>query len=85
MKLRLFVLLAAFVDVWKFEKDEARHKKLSDVVTRAVKYIGRAQSSQGGWYRTSKVGVPSCNLRTSIIPVCGSRLERSSNPPRRDL
>ena len=39
----------------KNEKDRARRKKLTDVLTRAVKYIVKAQSSQGGWYHTSKV------------------------------
>lgn len=37
------------------ESDAARRKKLAEVLTRAVKYIGKAQSSQGGWYHTSKV------------------------------
>jgi hypothetical protein len=36
------------------EPDEARRKKLNHVLTRAVKYIVKAQSSQGGWYHTSK-------------------------------
>jgi hypothetical protein len=35
--------------------DEARRKKLDDVLTRAVKYIAKAQSTQGGWHHTSKV------------------------------
>ena len=37
------------------EQDDVRRKKLIDVLVRAVKYIGKAQSSQGGWYDTSKV------------------------------
>jgi hypothetical protein len=36
------------------ERDEARRKRLTDVLTRAVKYIVKSQSSQGGWYHTSK-------------------------------
>jgi hypothetical protein len=39
----------------QFESDAARKKKLTDVVTRAVKYIVKAQSTNGGWYHTSKV------------------------------
>jgi hypothetical protein len=39
----------------KIEHDEVRRKKLNEVLTRAVKYIVKAQSSQGGWYHTSKV------------------------------
>jgi hypothetical protein len=37
------------------EIDEARRKKLYEAVSRAVDYIVKAQSSQGGWYPTSKV------------------------------
>jgi hypothetical protein len=37
------------------DKDRARREKLTDILTRAVKYIVKAQSSQGGWYHTSKV------------------------------
>src|SRR5205809_5340182 len=38
----------------KDEDDGGRRKKLTEVLTRAVKYIVKAQSSQGGWYHTSK-------------------------------
>jgi hypothetical protein len=37
------------------ESDGARRKKLGDALNRAVKYIVKARSSQGGWYHTSKV------------------------------
>jgi hypothetical protein len=37
------------------ERDRARQERLTDVLTRAVKYISKAQSTQGGWYLTSKV------------------------------
>ena len=37
------------------ENDKARREKLTDVVAKAVKYIDNARSTQGGWYRTSKV------------------------------
>ena len=36
------------------ERDAERRKKLHDVLTRAVRYILKAQSTQGGWYHTSK-------------------------------
>src|SRR5262249_13326880 len=39
----------------KNEIDNARRKKLTEVLIHAVKYIVKAQSSQGGWYHTSKV------------------------------
>jgi hypothetical protein len=40
---------------YRNEQDQVRSKKLTDVLTQAVKYIVKAQSSQGGWYHTSKV------------------------------
>jgi hypothetical protein len=36
------------------EFEQPRRKKLYEVLTRAVKYLVKAQSSQGGWYHTSK-------------------------------
>ena len=41
--------------VCQHAQNDTRRKKLTDVLTRAVKYIVKAQSSQGGWYDTSKV------------------------------
>ena len=35
--------------------DGRRQGRLSNVLTQAVKYIVKAQSTQGGWYHTSKV------------------------------
>ncbi len=35
------------------EDDKDRREKLKDILTRAVKYAGAAQSSQGGWFYTS--------------------------------
>jgi hypothetical protein len=37
------------------EEDKERREKLKDILTRAVKYIAAAQSTQGGWFYTSKV------------------------------
>jgi hypothetical protein len=37
------------------EEDRERREKLKDILTRAVKYIAAAQSTQGGWFYTSKV------------------------------
>src|SRR5262249_26498275 len=39
----------------KREKNADRAKKLYDAVSDAVRYTAKAQSSQGGWYRTSKL------------------------------
>jgi hypothetical protein len=41
--------------VYGDEEDRERREKLKDILTRACKYIGNAQSTQGGWYYTSKV------------------------------
>jgi hypothetical protein len=41
--------------VSRHEANEARSKKLNEVLNRAVKYIGKSQSSRGGWYHTSKL------------------------------
>jgi hypothetical protein len=40
--------------VYGDEEDRDRRDKLKDILTRAVKYIGNAQSTQGGWFYTSK-------------------------------
>jgi hypothetical protein len=39
--------------VYGEEEDNDRRKKLEDILTRAVDFIGKAQSSRGGWYYTS--------------------------------
>lgn len=41
--------------VYGDEEDRERREKLKDILTRACKYIGNAQSTQGGWFYTSKV------------------------------
>jgi hypothetical protein len=50
----LATILLAGVLQGETESETARNKKLMDTLTRAIKYIARAQSSQGGWYDTSK-------------------------------
>jgi hypothetical protein len=37
------------------EDDRERRERLKDILTRAVKYTGAAQSTQGGWFYTSRV------------------------------
>lgn len=37
------------------EEDRERREKMKDILTRSVKYIAAAQSTQGGWFYTSKV------------------------------
>jgi hypothetical protein len=41
--------------VYGDEEYKDRRERLRDILTRAVKYCGNAQSSQGGWYYTSKM------------------------------
>ena len=41
--------------VYGDETDQKKRGKLKDILTRAVKYIGNAQSTQGGWFYTSKL------------------------------
>src|SRR3954447_18610535 len=41
--------------VYGDEEDRERRERLKDILTRAVKYTANAQSTQGGWFYTSKV------------------------------
>jgi hypothetical protein len=41
--------------VYGDEEDKDRRERLKDILTRAVKYCGNAQSTQGGWFYTSKM------------------------------
>jgi hypothetical protein len=41
--------------VYGDEEDKERREKLKEILVRAVKYIGNAQSTQGGWFYTSRV------------------------------
>src|ERR1043166_8913989 len=60
------------------EADEARLKKLTDILNRAVKYIVKAQSTQGGWYHTSKVeGHDFADITTTVIQI--QALQAASN------
>ncbi len=40
--------------VYGDEEDVERRDKLKDILTRAAKYIEKAQSTQGGWYYTAR-------------------------------
>jgi hypothetical protein len=52
------------------ESDKVRRQKITDVLTRAVKYIVKAQSTQGGWYDTSKVeGHDFATIAATVIQV----------------
>lgn len=41
--------------VCRDEFSKVRRQQLTEILTRAVKYIGKSQSSQGGWYHTSRL------------------------------
>jgi hypothetical protein len=45
--------LLFLAQVYGEEEDGDRRRRLEDVLTRAVTFVGRAQSSRGGWYYTS--------------------------------
>jgi hypothetical protein len=56
--------------VCKDEPDDASRKKLTEVLTRAVKYIVKAQSTQGGWYDTSNVeGHDFATISATVIQI----------------
>ena len=42
--------LLFLAQVYGEEDDGDRRRKLEDVLTRAVAFVGKAQSSRGGWY-----------------------------------
>jgi hypothetical protein len=45
--------LLFLANVYGEEEDSDRRRKLEDILTRAVDFTGKAQSSRGGWYYTS--------------------------------
>ena len=45
--------LLFLAQVYGEEEDGDRRRKLEDILTRAVTFVGKAQSSRGGWYYTS--------------------------------
>jgi hypothetical protein len=56
--------------VLRHETDAPRKKKLRDILERAVKYIVQSQSSQGGWYDTSKTeGHDFASISATIIQI----------------
>jgi Prenyltransferase and squalene oxidase repeat len=56
--------------VYEAEADDARRTKLGNVLIRAVKYIVKAQSTQGGWYDTSKVeGHDFASISATVIQI----------------
>jgi hypothetical protein len=56
--------------VLRDETDATRQKKLNEIVRRAVKYIVQSQSSEGGWYDTSKMeGHDFDSIQATVIQI----------------
>ncbi len=68
--------------VYGDEDNEKRRERLKDILTRAVKYIGNAQSTQGGWFYTSKAdGHDQDEGSVTITQVQGLRACRNAGIP----
>jgi hypothetical protein len=68
--------------VYGDEEDKDRREKLKNVLKRAVKYTGDAQSTQGGWYYTSaKEGHDSDEGSVTITQLQGLRACRNAGIP----
>ena len=64
------------------ENDKERRDKLRDVLTRSVTYCGSAQSSQGGWFYTSKTeGHDSDEGSVTVTQMQGIRACRDAGIP----
>lgn len=64
------------------EEDEDRRKTLVDVLTRAVKFCGQAQTSSGGWgYVSARDGNDFDEGSTTITQVQGLRACRNAGIP----
>jgi hypothetical protein len=64
------------------ENDKERREKLKDVLTRAVIYCGSAQSTQGGWFYTSKTeGHDSDEGSVTVTQMQGIRACRDAGIP----
>lgn len=64
------------------ENDKERRDKLKDVLTRSVTYCGSAQSTQGGWFYTSKTeGHDSDEGSVTVTQMQGIRACRDAGIP----
>ena len=63
--------------VYEQEKDPARRRKLEDVLERAVKFSGIAQTTRGGWgYVTAKDGNDFDEGAVTVVQIHGLRAAR---------
>ena len=68
--------------VYGEEEDKERREKLKDILTRAVQYCGSAQSTQGGWFYTSKTeGHDSDEGSVTVTQMQGMRACRDAGIP----
>jgi hypothetical protein len=68
--------------VYGEEEDKERREKLKDILTRAVLYCGSAQSTQGGWFYTSKTeGHDSDEGSVTVTQMQGIRACRDAGIP----
>ncbi len=68
--------------VYGDEGNAKRRAELKDVIARGVKYIGNAQSTQGGWYYTSKAdGHDSDEGSVTVTQMQALRAARNAGIP----
>jgi hypothetical protein len=68
--------------VYGEEEDKERREKLKDILTRSVTYCGSAQSTQGGWFYTSKTeGHDSDEGSVTVTQMQGIRACRDAGIP----
>jgi len=68
--------------VYGDEANKDKREKLKDILTRAVKYCGNAQSTQGGWFYTSaKDGHDQDEGSVTVTQVQGLRACRNAGIP----
>jgi len=68
--------------VYGEEEDKERREKLKDILTRSVIYCGNAQSTQGGWFYTSKTeGHDSDEGSVTVTQMQGIRACRDAGIP----
>lgn len=71
--------LLFLASVYGEEDDREKREQLKDILTRAVKYCGNAQSSRGGWFYTSRVeGGDNDEGSVTITQVQGLRAARNA-------
>jgi hypothetical protein len=64
------------------EREDGRKKELLQVLTRAIKYIAQSQSSEGGWYDTSKSeGHDFATIRATVIQLQALQAAENADVP----